>query len=336
MSDRLRKAPSGAVVSESKFESATRGPAILGEGGRRSPQRRGGRTSYKTKPVGILFILPALAFIFAFMLFPLLYSAYMSLTEYNFVYDPGPTFIGLENYFAAFRDPLFLTSLTNSFVFGTFYFVIVMIASLSIALLLFQKLKFNSFYRSSIFVPLVVPLSLACLAFLWILQPSYGLLNYLLGDVLHLQFLTRAWLSHGDTAMGSIIGVALWATVGLETILFLGGLQSISPDMLEAADVDGAYGLKKIFYVILPNLRETFVVTGVWAIIHALKVFEEPVVMTDGGPGTSTLVLYQHVYQTAFSYFDMGYASAIGYILGAIILLLIGLNFWVARRGETK
>jgi ABC-type sugar transport system permease subunit len=287
-------------------------------------------------PVGILFVLPAFLFIFAFMLYPLVSSGYMSLTKFNFVYDSSPIFTGFDNYAAAFKDPQFVTSLTNTFVFGFFYFVIVMALSLAIALLLFQKLRFNAFFRSAMFVPIVVPLSLAGLVFLWILQPNYGLLNHFLGEVLHLPFLTQPWLSNGSTAMASIIGLALWASIGFETILFLAGLQSISPDTLEAAEIDGAGGLKKLRYIILPSLRQTYILTGTWAIIHGLKVFVEPMVMTDGGPGTSTLVLYQQVYQTAFTLYDMGYASAMGYILGLIILVLVLLNFWLGGRKADK
>lgn len=296
------------------------------------PRTAGRKRELRKKSLsGVLFVLPASIFVFTFMLFPLLYSGYMSLTEFNFVYDDAPRFIGLENYWNAIQDPLVITSLVNTFVFGIFYFVAAMLLSLSIALLLFQKIRFNAFFRSSIFVPIVVPLSLAALVFVWILQPNFGLLNYFIRDVIKMPFLAQQWLSNGDTAMAALVVVALWATVGLLTILFLGGLQSISPDVLEAAEMDGAGGLKKVFYIILPNLRETYVLTGTWAIIHALKVFVEPMVMTGGGPGTSTLVLYQHLYQTAFNYFDMGYGSAIAYILGAIILGFVGINFLIGR-----
>lgn len=314
----------------------SRGPAGLTQNntpaGNEAPAQRRRRKA----PVGILFVLPAFLFIFAFMLYPLASSGYMSLTKFNFVYDARPTFIGFDNYAAAFKDPQFVTSLTNTLVFGFFYFLIVMVVSLGIALLLFQKLRLNAFFRSAVFVPIVVPLSLAGLVFLWILQPNYGLLNHFLSEVLNMPSLARPWLSEGSTAMASIIGLALWATIGFETILFLAGLQSISPDTLEAAEIDGARGFKKVFYIILPNLRQTYVLTGTWAIIHALKVFVEPMVMTDGGPGTSTLVLYQQVYQTAFTFFDMGYASAMGYILGLIIMVLVVLNFCLAGRKAEK
>lgn len=289
----------------------------------------------KRRVAGFLFILPAIVLVFTFMLYPLLYSGYMSLMKYNFVTDEKPEFIALDNYTKAFSDPVFVTGLTNTLVFSFLYFAFVMVSALTIALMLFQRIRFNGFFRSAIFIPIVVPISLACLVFLWILQPNYGLLNHVLGDVLNLKFLAQPWLSNGTTAMAAIIVVALWSSIGFVTILFLAGLQSISSDVLEAAEIDGASGLKKIFYIILPNLHETYILAGTWAVIHALKVFVEPMVMTDGGPGTSTLVLYQHVYLTAFSFYDMGYASAMGYILGAIVLVLVTINYWIGR-GERE
>ncbi len=288
----------------------------------------------KKRLYGILFILPAFLFIFSFMVYPLVYSFYMSLHDYNFVYDAKPTFIGLENYIEALKDKNFIVSLKNTFVFGTSYFVFVMVISLTLALLIFHTKRFNNFLSTIIFLPIVVPVSLSALVFLWILQENYGLLNHVLGDVLNMPFLTYAWLNNGDTAMASIIGVSLWATIGFETILFLGGLQSIPRDILEAAEVDGASGFKRIFYIILPNLKETYILTGIWAILHGLKVFVEPMVMTDGGPGNSTLVLYQEIYYTAFTYFDMGYASAMAYILGTLALVFSLINFYINRTKE--
>ena len=288
----------------------------------------------RKKIAGFLFVTPALLFIFSFMLYPLINSLYMSVHKYNFVYDKEPKFVGLGNYITAFSDKDFLVALGNTFTFAFFYVVFVMVISLILALLIFQKIRFNYYYRTAIFIPIVVPLSLSALAFMWILQENYGLLNHLLGNVLGLKALTFPWLNNGTTAMGSIIGVALWATIGFETILFLGGLQAIPQDILEAAEVDGASGLKKVFYIILPNLKETYILTGIWALLHGIKVFIEPMVMTSGGPGVSTLVLYQHIYHTAFTYFDMGYASAMAYILGAIALLFSAANYWVNRTKE--
>lgn len=290
----------------------------------KSARKRGDRIA------GMLFVLPASIFIFAFMLFPLLYSGFLSLTKYNFVRQATPDFIGFDNYVRALQDPMFLTAFRNTAVYAIFYFIIVMVVSLATAVLLFRKLRFSTFYRSAIFMPIVVPLSLAGLIFVWILQPNYGLLNHLLSNVLGMPGLARAWLSDGTTAMAAIIGLSLWATIGFLTILFLSGLQAIPEDILEAAEIDGAGGWRRFTDVIVPSLRPTFVITGTWGILHALKVFVEPMVLTDGGPGTSTLVLYQHIYTTAFNYFDMGYASAMGYLLGALIFALVGVNYVVS------
>jgi ABC-type sugar transport system permease subunit len=280
---------------------------------------------------GILFILPAFLFIFSFMIYPLVYSFFISLHKYNFVYDSAPQFNGIGNYTKAFQDPNVIVALKNTFTFGIWYFVLIMFLSLTIALLIFHAKRGNELFRTIIFLPIVVPLSLSALVFMWILQENYGLLNFILRDVLHLSFLAKPWLNNGTTAMGSIIGVGLWATVGFETILFLGGIQSISKEVLEAAEIDGTSVMKRILYIILPNLRETYVLTGLWAILHGLKVFVEPMVMTNGGPGNSTLVMYQEIYFTAFSNFDMGYASAMAYILGLITLVFALINFYMNR-----
>lgn len=294
---------------------------------RRHVVRRGRRR--RQSLTGVLFVLPATLFVFVFMLYPLVHSGFLSFTEYNFVYDERPNFVGIDNYTNAFQDPQFLTSLKNTLVYAVFYFTIVTGAGFGLSLLLFRKMRFSSFYRSAVFMPIVVPLSLAGLIFVWILQPNYGLLNHMLGNVLGIESLTRAWLSSGGTAMAAVVGLSLWATIGFMTILFLSGLQAIPQEMLEAAEMDGARGWRKTLYIIMPSLRPTFVIAGTWAILQALKVFVEPMVLTDGGPGTSTLVLYQQVYQTAFNYYDMGYASAMGYVLGALILVMIGLNYFV-------
>lgn len=290
----------------------------------RSARHRGDRLA------GMMFVLPATIFIFAFMLFPLLYSGYLSLTEYNFVKQAAPLFMGFQNYVRALQDPIFMIAFRNTAVYAVVYFVLVMIVSLTVALLLFRKLRFSIFYRSAIFMPIVVPLSLAGLIFVWILQPNYGLLNHVLGNVLGMPQFTRAWLSDGTTAMAAIIVLSLWATIGFLTILFLSGLQAISEEILEAAEIDGAGGWRRFTHILVPSLRPTFVITGTWGILHALKVFVEPMVLTDGGPGTSTLVMYQYIYTTAFNYFDMGYASAMGYLLGSLILALLGVNYVVS------
>jgi ABC-type sugar transport system permease subunit len=276
---------------------------------------------------GTLFVLPTFLFLLAFMIYPLLYSFYISLTDYNFVYDTAPKLAGLKNYWAAFADPTFMLALKNTFVFAGSFFGLVMLLSFGIALLLFYATRHAWFFRTSIFVPIVIPISLVCILFNWMFSENFGIINYLIGDLLRLPGLVHPWLTDGKTAMGVVVLVSLWSSIGFETILFLAGLQTLPGDMLEAAVVDGATGWRRIVHVILPNLKETYIITGIWAIIQGLKVFVQPMVLTQGGPGNATLVMYMDIYNHAFLHFDLGYAAAMAFILSVIILFFSMVNF---------
>jgi ABC-type sugar transport system permease subunit len=128
-----------------------------------------------------------------------------------------------------------------------------------------------------------------------------------------------------------LILFSVWKYMGMLVVLYMAGLQAIPNDLYEAAEMDGAAGFKKILYITLPNLRESYVICGIWAIIQSVKVFEQPFIMTQGGPGTSTLVLYQYTWENAFKFYDMGYASAIAYVMGILILILSLLNLKLGK-----
>ena len=280
---------------------------------------------------GYFFLLPGFLFIFVYMIYPLVNSFYLSFTNYNFAYDDKPVFNGFGNYIKMFSDSYFLDAFRNTMVFSLMFFPIIMVVALIFALMLDKGVKGSAFFRTSIFLPVVIPLSLTGIIFQWILNEQYGLLNFFLKDMLGLGFLAKNWLADGKWAMVSIVGVSLWKFMGMLVVLYMAGLQAIPREWYEAAEVDGATGLKKIFYITLPNLRESYVICGIWAIIQSVKVFEQPFIMTQGGPGTSTLVLYQYTWENAFKYFDMGYASSIAYFMGIIILLLSLLNLKLSK-----
>jgi len=285
---------------------------------------------------GYAFMLPGFLFIAIFMGYPLLDSLYLSFTKFNFSTDSVPVFNGITNYIKLFQDSYFIDSFRNTMVFTVAFFPLVMVISLILALLLDNGVKGSGLFRTSIFLPVVVPLSLTGIVFQWILNDQYGLFNYLLRYVFNMGWAAKDWLGDGTWAMVSIIVVSLWKNIGLLVIMFMAGLQAISNDIIEASRVDGANTMQRVFHVILPNLRGTFIVCGLWAILQAIKVFEQPFVMTNGGPGTATLVLYQYTWMNAFKYFDMGYASAIAYFMCAIILILIGINTYLNRNKDEK
>lgn len=284
------------------------------------------------KKNSFLFVLPALFFIFVFMVYPLARSFYLSLTEYNFLFDNEPRFIGFSNYIKLFSDKYFIDALSNTLFFSFCFFPLLIVISFTLALLISKRLKGVAIFRTSIFLPVIVPLALTGIIFQWILNENYGLVNHFLVNILNMPQLACNWLTHEKWAMYSIILISLWKYVRIEMILFLAGLQTIPKELHEMARMDGLNPLQEIFYVIIPNLKETFVVAGIWGILTSLKIFEPSFVMTQGGPGTSTLVLYQYFWQSAFKYYDMGYASAIGYFMGLMVITLSLINVWLAQK----
>lgn len=283
---------------------------------------------------GKLFVSPSVFIIFLFVVYPLGYTLYLSFFEYNFVFDPKPSFVGLRNYFSMFKDKLFVQALSNTLLISAISFVLIMVVGMALALLLFYKKKRSWFYRTSIFMPIVVPASLVCLLFTWMLANNFGVVNKFLINTLHLPKLARDWLTAEKTAKGAIVVVSLWNKVGFVTILFLSGLQGISSDIMEAAAIDGATGLKKLFRIILPNLTETYVVAGIWAILQTLKLFVTPMVLTKGGPANTTQVLYMYIYKSAFLNFDMGYAAAMSFVFSLIVMVFAVLNLRLSTKED--
>lgn len=299
--------------------------------------KKGMSLGLKKQLPGYAFMLPGFLFVAVYMGYPLIRSLYLSFTQYNFSFDDKPIWIGFGNYVKMFTDDTyFWDALRNTAVFTVAFLPGVIIISLILAMLLDHGVKGSGVFRTCIFVPVVVPLSLTGIIFQWILNEQYGLLNWFLADVLHLSGWAQNWLGDETWAMVSIIVVSLWKNIGMLVIMFMAGLQAISNDIMEASRVDGANVIQRIFYITLPNLKESYVICGIWAIIQAVKVFEQPFIMTNGGPGTATLVLYQYTWQNAFKYFEMGYASSIAYFMGVVILVLSGINMILNRSDEQK
>lgn len=282
---------------------------------------------------GVCFLIPTCLVLFVFVIYPIGYTLVLSFCNYNFAFDYHMTFAGLGNFYKMFSDEYYRTAFGNTMFFTLVMFVILVVVSLALALLLFNKKKRSWFYRTSIFMPIVVPPSLICILFSFMLADNFGIINKFLMDV-GLSSWTHNWLTDANTARWWVMIVSIWGKVGFCTILFLSGLQNISIDMFEAAEIDGAIGWKKLFFIIIPNLTETFVVVGIWAILQCLKLFVTPQVLTKGGPANATKVLYQYIYETAFQNFDMGYASAQAIILTALVMVFSILNMKIGKRGS--
>ena len=269
---------------------------------------------------GQLLIVPALILFVGFLGYPLLQSLYLSLTKYNFVYSQKPTFVGLSNYVQMFRDPNFLVALLHTGQFTLMFLPALLVLGLGIATLIHAHAFGGRVMQGVIFLPVVVPLSIAGIMFIWLYSNDFGLVNFFLRQI-GLGHLARAWLNSPGTALPAMALVNLWKYSGLAAVLFLAGLMAIPGELYEAARIDGAGGLQLLFNITIPNLKETFVLVTIWGLIESWKVFALPFVMTRGGPGDATQVVYLYIYQTAFKYFELGKGAAMAFFLAFIILV---------------
>jgi multiple sugar transport system permease protein len=287
---------------------------------------------------GWLYLSPWILGFILFIAGPLLASLYFSFTKYN-VLRP-PQFIGLKNYISAFADdPLFIPSILRSSYFALLSVPLALTGSLIVAILLNQKLRGTTAWRTFYFLPTLTPIIAASLLWRWMLNPDVGLVNYLLGLV---GIPGPGWLSSTKWAVPALVLIGLWASVGgSRMIIFLAGLQDVPQELLEAAEIDGAGAWSKFWNVTLPLISPTIFFNLVLGIIFALRTFDIAFIATAGGPARATWFIPLHIYQNAFVSFDMGYASALSWIFLLMLFALTYLQFrlsgsWVFYSGERQ
>ncbi len=264
------------------------------------------------------FLSPWIITLLLFWAYPLLYSLYMSFTEYRTLAGEV-TWIGLDNYARLLEDEVFWTALGNTliFVIGTIPFTTIF--AILLAVMLDRNIAWRSFYRSAYFVPSVTALVVLSLVFTN-LYSADGYINGLL-SALSIPFPEQGWLQSTTTALPAIMAMDVWIATGYYTILFLAALQTIPKELYEAAEIDGASPRQQFFRITLPGIRPMLLFVVVINTIRSFQVFTEIYVMTKGGPLDSTTTLVYEVYRNAFEHSDMmGYASAIAYVTFIIIL----------------
>ena len=271
----------------------------------------------KEELAGYLFILPGILGLLLFSVIPLAAAFVISFTDYNILQSPD--WVGFRNYSYAFTgDDLFWPSLRRTFYFVLLDVPIGITLSLLLALLLNQQLRGTSFFRTLFFLPSITPAVAAIFFWIWLLNPFFGIVNYGLSKI---GILGPLWLQGTDAAMPSIALISLWATAGgTRMIILLAGLQGIPQDLYDAAEVDGAGTWRKFVNITLPMLTPTLFFVSVLSVISALRVFTSVYVGTDGGPAYATWVFSYHLFKQAFQFFEMGYASALGWIFFVIIM----------------
>jgi multiple sugar transport system permease protein len=276
---------------------------------------------------GWLFVAPVVLGVLIFQVYPVLYSLYISFTDWNLV--RVPRWVGPDNYVQLFTtDLVFPTSVVNTALFTVGTVVPGLGLALLFALLLNQRIRGRFAYRAIYFVPVVAPAVSVAILWTWIFEPSFGVLNFLLKLV---GISGPPWIASSSWAMPSVIIMSTWQGLGFNVVIFLAGLQSISPDYYEAAAIDGANAWQRFRAVTLPLLSPVTFFVLVLALINALQVFTGPYVLTRGGPANATVTVVMHLYNQAFRFQAMGVASAIAYCLFVIIVGLTALNFYLQK-----
>lgn len=260
---------------------------------------------------------------------PMVASIIISFTRWDII--TPPRWVGLENYRQMFtQDPLFWKSLRVTLVFTFGLVPLQLVLSLLVAILLNQKVRGLSWFRTIFYLPTVLPIVASSMLWLWILNPS-GLLNFFIGV---LGIPPRDWLTSESLALPSIIMMSLWGSFGVSMIIFLAGLQGVPTSLYESADIDGASAWRKFFNITLPMLSPVVFFNFVMGLIGTFQVFTQGYLLTDGRPNNSTLFYVLYLYRNAFEYLTMGYASAMAWVLfiiimGATLLILRTSSLWV-------
>lgn len=297
----------------------------------RTAQRHGStRRPARRQGSGLPFLIPFIVVTVLFLIAPVVYGLWLSLTEQSLMGNGG--WVGLGNYAEALGDDTMWTTLWHTILFTVMSTVPLVLLSLVMALLVHMGLPGQWLWRLAFFAPYLLPVAVVVQVWTWLFNSDVGFVNYVLGE---LGLGEVGWLTDTEVAMWSIVILTVWWTIGFNFLLYLASLQAI-PDLLyEAAEVDGAGFWRKLFSVTLPQLRGTTVLVATLQVIASLKVFDQMFIAFNGGSGPegSTRPILQYIYDTGFTNYRMGYASAMSYIFFAVIVL-ITVAFQLATRSR--
>jgi multiple sugar transport system permease protein len=275
------------------------------------------------------FLAPTVLGVLVFTVAPIVGSVVLSFFHWDVI--DSPRFAGTANYRAVLTDDTVLVSFTNTLVFMVFAVALQISLALVLAIALDRALPpwLRAAFRSAFFFPLVLSAASISVVMKYLFNEDFGVVNWAIGKI---GLSPVPWLTDETWAMVAVVLVYVWQQFGFSLLLFVGGLNNIPREMHEAAAMDGATGWRKHLRITLPLLSPTMLVATVVGIINALQVFDQPYVLTDGGPGDATRTVVMVIYQNAFEQLRFGEASAIGVLLFSLILAVTALQFWLSRR----
>jgi multiple sugar transport system permease protein len=292
-----------------------------------------------------VFLLPWIIGLIVFVSGPILFS--LGLSFFNYTLGSEASFVGLDNWIKAFtQDELFWPTILRTFVYTAVVVPLSVFGALLVAILLNQRLRGTTVYRTVFFMPHLAPTVAAIFIWLWLLNPQYGLINEIIFQIgYHLTgtgFKGPGWFGDPAWALPSLMLVALWAAVGGNMmVIFLAGLQGIPQELYEAASIDGANSRSRFWHVTVPMISPTLFFNSVLACIVAFQTFEVAFIGTRGGPAYATWLYGLHIYQTSFQFFDMGYGATLAWILFIALSFFTFLQFrsfrnWVYYAGDAR
>ncbi|GAK13731.1 carbohydrate ABC transporter permease [Geomicrobium sp. JCM 19039] len=273
-------------------------------------------------------IAPALLVFLLFFIYPIGYMVYLSFHDWNFI-SPDKNFVGMNNYRALYDHPEFLQSVENTVIFTLLSVVITTVIALLLALWINKPTKLYGFVQGAIFSPHIISLVSIAMLWMWLMDPQYGLLNWLL-ELFGLP--QSEWLASPDTALYSLVIVAIWKSVGFNTLILIAGLQSIPSYLYEAAELDQSSTFTSFLKITLPLISPTLFFLVIINVISSFQVFETIDIMTQGGPLNSTSTLVYFIYEYGFRFFQLGYASAAGVVLLIVLSIFTVLYFLLVSR----
>lgn len=276
--------------------------------------------------VGLLFVSPWILGFLAFTLYPFLVTLYYSFTNYNIVSPPH--FSGLSNYVALVHDHLFWQSMWNTLYYTVLEVPFSTVVAIGLAMLLNMKIKGLAIYRTLFYLPSVVPLVASSMLWLWLFNPSFGVINSLLSQI---GISGPGWMFSTLWAKPTFILMGIWG-VGAPMVIYLAALQGVPAELYEAAKLEGAGPWQRTWHVTIPMISPAVLFNVVLALVAALQYFTQAFVMTQGGPSNATLFYSLYLYQQAFQNLNLGYASAMAWMLFVLVVVVTLLLFRSSRR----
>ena len=310
-------------MSDISIQQQAAQPAVQTE---RAPHRG---NQWRTTLTGFGFVLPFLIVYLLFLLWPILLGLRMSFFNWSLTGTGTTDFRGLANYQELFNDPHCWSSLGHTIVFTIISVPVLVLFGLALAILVNRIMRAQWVFRIAFFAPTALPITVAVIIWSWLYQPGFGLINSFLTSI---GLKEVGWTTDPNVAMIAVIILTVWWTIGNNFVLYLAGLQQIPRELYESAAIDGAGGWAQIRWITFPLLGRISTLVLVLQAIASLQVFGQMYLLTSGGPNFSTRPVVEYIYDTGFTSFRVGYASAMSYVLFIIIVLITAIQFAVANR----